>query len=337
MPTFFHVDWLNSLTGGQSLMPMDVSMLPARELFPEGLSQFGNDILKAPAGHDVKEMELTLEVARRSISDGNDRPSRLASFFAFESLSDAIQYRSELRGGGDAPIWRVEACKSFRADMRFRNRRLRVSQSDAFLYWNQEQTETPLWEHLLTFPVHVVDRVDSCYVREKAWADYIDRWPASCQRILQKVLTDKPQMTRGVHGLGHWTRVYENGLRLSECLEINMRLIEAFALLHDSCRETDGDDDGHGNRAVAYVRELRSDYLDNLTDRDVQLLCEACAGHSDMRSHPNLTIQACWDADRLDIGRVGLAVDPAYLNTAPAKSDVTIQWARRRSHYRHNR
>jgi uncharacterized protein len=45
----------------------------------------------------------------------------------------------------------------------------------------------------------------------------------------------------------------------------------------------------------------------------------------------NITVQTCWDADRLDLGRVGTTPDPRYLCTAAAKQSDIIEWALRRS------
>jgi uncharacterized protein len=68
-----------------------------------------------------------------------------------------------------------------------------------------------------------------------------------------------------------------------------------------------------------------------LSDREFQLLHRACAGHTHERIHPDVTIQTCWDADRLDLGRVGITPSPYYLNTEAAKRPETIKWADRRA------
>ena len=41
----------------------------------------------------------------------------------------------------------------------------------------------------------------------------------------------------------------------------------------------------------------------------------------------DVTIQICWDADRLDLGRVGITPHPSRLCTAAAKRLETITWA----------
>ena len=82
-------------------------------------------------------------------------------------------------------------------------------------------------------------------------------------------------------------------------------------------------------RAAELARELRGDVFE-LSDREFQLLHRACAGHTHERYHPDVTVQTCWDADRLDLGRVGITPSPAYLNTEVAKRPETINWADRR-------
>ncbi|MEO0415706.1 MAG: hypothetical protein AAF226_12240, partial [Verrucomicrobiota bacterium] len=45
----------------------------------------------------------------------------------------------------------------------------------------------------------------------------------------------------------------------------------------------------------------------------------ACKWHTDQTHCSDITIGACWDSDRLDLGRVGLIPDSRYLNTILAK------------------
>ena len=45
------------------------------------------------------------------------------------------------------------------------------------------------------------------------------------------------------------------------------------------------------------------------------------------------TIQTCWDADRLDLGRVGITPDPSWLCTEAAKRPEVIAWADGRARF----
>jgi uncharacterized protein len=102
--------------------------------------------------------------------------------------------------------------------------------------------------------------------------------------------------------------------------------MKLFAIFHDSCRMTDGVDDGHGCRGADLAAELRGD-LFNLSDDDFELLYEACARHTDGATEADITIQTYWDADRLDLGRVGMIPAPKRLCTAAARTWEMIQWA----------
>ena len=48
---------------------------------------------------------------------------------------------------------------------------------------------------------------------------------------------------------------------------------------------------------------------------DFERLLEACRGHTYGTSHDDLTVRACWDADRLDLTRCGIQPDPRRLLT----------------------
>jgi uncharacterized protein len=134
----------------------------------------------------------------------------------------------------------------------------------------------------------------------------------------------------GIHGLPHWLRVRENGLLLAERTGADPLVVELFAWLHDSRRLNDGWDRGHGPRAAAFARELRGHVLD-LDDARFELLENACRYHADGLTTGDPTVLTCWDADRLDLGRVGIRPDPRYLCTPAACDADVILWAYRRS------
>jgi len=48
-------------------------------------------------------------------------------------------------------------------------------------------------------------------------------------------------------------------------------------------------------------------------------LGRALSGHTLGKQTTNVAIATCWDADRLDLGRVGIQPDEKYLLTAEAK------------------
>ncbi len=134
----------------------------------------------------------------------------------------------------------------------------------------------------------------------------------------------------GIHGRAHWARVRANGLRLAELTGANRQVVELFALVHDSKRLSDGWDLEHGARAAEFVRSLHGSLLD-LPEEEFELLHYACAYHTSGLAEAEITVQTCWDADRLDLGRIGIRPDPRRLCTAAAKEPITIEWAYRQS------
>ena len=130
----------------------------------------------------------------------------------------------------------------------------------------------------------------------------------------------------GDHGVAHWARVLENGLRLAEETGADAEVVTLFAVLHDSRRVNEATDPEHGPRAAELARSLRG-HLFDLPDREFRLLHRACAGHTHERTHPDVTIRTCWDADRLDLGRVGITPHPSRLCTEAARRPEMIRWA----------
>jgi uncharacterized protein len=155
----------------------------------------------------------------------------------------------------------------------------------------------------------------------------------SVPQILHAVLEDYTLSWGGDHGVAHWARVFENGLRLAEETGANVEVVRLFALLHDSRRVNEASDPDHGPRAADFARTLRGRLFD-LPDHEFHLLHRACAGHTHEQTHPDVTVQTCWDADRLDLGRVGITPHPSQLCTEVAKRPEMIRWAEGRARFR---
>jgi uncharacterized protein len=134
----------------------------------------------------------------------------------------------------------------------------------------------------------------------------------------------------GIHGVAHWQRVRENGLRIARYSGADPLIVELFAYLHDCCREDDRSDPGHGERAALFAEGLRGTLI-HLSDDDFALLHEAIRDHELGLTRGDVTVRTCWDADRLDLGRVGRRPNPLYLCTEYARRKETIEWAYRRS------
>lgn len=128
----------------------------------------------------------------------------------------------------------------------------------------------------------------------------------------------------GIHGTSHWARVKRLGRLLSEDRHDD-ELITLFALLHDVCRESDYGDHDHGHRAVMLAHELNGDYF-AVAPAVFTRLCYAMEHHSEGFVHRDAGIQTCWAADRLDLGRLGIAVEPNLLGLPTAQRLLKIGW-----------
>ncbi len=131
-----------------------------------------------------------------------------------------------------------------------------------------------------------------------------------------------------LHGEGHWRRVAAAGLALlPETPTADPAVVFLFAIFHDSTRVNDGHDPLHGPRGAALARDLRGEAFD-LEDEEMGLLGFACEEHTNGGVGSNPTVGVCWDADRLNLWRVGIRPDRRLLSTGAARSEERILWAR---------
>ena len=134
----------------------------------------------------------------------------------------------------------------------------------------------------------------------------------------------------GTHGLPHWERVRENGLLLAARTGARADVVELFAYFHDSRRDNEGRDPDHGARGADLARSLAGTVF-AIDAAGLELLAQACCGHTHGKTAADPTIATCWDADRLDLGRVGTRPRAEYLCTEAARDPALIAWAWERS------
>jgi uncharacterized protein len=146
--------------------------------------------------------------------------------------------------------------------------------------------------------------------------------------ILDEILRSYTLPRNGYHGVIHWARVLENGLRIAESNGADTEVVTLFALFHDSRRINEHRDHGHGQRGGEFARSLRGTLV-HLDDARFDLLYTACELHTDGHTTGDPTILACWDADRLDLGRVGITPRPNRLCTDAARD--LLDWAHARA------
>ena len=134
-----------------------------------------------------------------------------------------------------------------------------------------------------------------------------------------------------LHGVHHWQCVAWTGYHLmQEVPDCDPVVVLLFGLLHDSMRLTDLGDPEHGKRGGQFARWLfDKGHLEGISSTQLDLLQIACTDHSDGYTSKDPTIGVCWDADRLNLWRIGIRPSSALMSTDAAKKDSRIQWARK--------
>lgn len=137
--------------------------------------------------------------------------------------------------------------------------------------------------------------------------------------VLHESLTLNTLQSR-LHGLDHWWRVWKNAQFIAAdpfIDKVDMEVVALYALFHDSMRQTEGTDTGHGERGYKLFERLSLmlDFEQYMSERQTETLFEACVDHSTGQRSCDPTIGVCWDADRLDLHRKGIMPDPRLMST----------------------
>lgn len=161
------------------------------------------------------------------------------------------------------------------------------------------------------------------------------------KRVLRRDVLDHLQGLfrlewQGIHGLPHWVRLMQYGMRIAEREGGDPWVVAWFAILHDHQRWDDGDDRHHGPRAADAMVDVQAlGWFDDLNPTQIDLITEAVRHHSDGWIHSNPSIGACWDGDRLDLVRLGIAPSIGLLSTNTAKKMASIHTVNGQSALRH--
>jgi uncharacterized protein len=114
--------------------------------------------------------------------------------------------------------------------------------------------------------------------------------------------------------------VEQNGLRLAKATAgADIVVVRLFAVFHDAERINECTDPQHGLRAAELMRRLHGNGF-TLDDQQLANLFDACARHEEGDVTDDPTIGCCWDADRLDLPRVGIEPHRDFMSTAVGRN-----------------
>jgi uncharacterized protein len=141
------------------------------------------------------------------------------------------------------------------------------------------------------------------------------------KKLVAAVLEQATNRTSLIHGPRHWVDIAVIGTRLAlETPGADRKVVRRFALLHDSMRENDGHDPQHGPKAAQLAEQLK--HLLKLDPQQLDQLVTALTLHDCGQVTNDPTIGCCWDADRLDLPRVGITPSAHLLSTAAATKEA---------------
>lgn len=151
--------------------------------------------------------------------------------------------------------------------------------------------------------------------------DHLDGIPHDLHWLFDRAVKAYRLDLGGIHGPRHWRSVFRNAVEIAEAdASVDPLVVRVFAILHDCQRENDHRDHYHGHRAASFLREeVLPDARLELSDRQAAQLVFAMRYHNRAVCGFDRTIGACFDADRLDLGRVGTEPHPGWLSTEAAR------------------
>ncbi|KPK51654.1 MAG: hypothetical protein AMS22_10545 [Thiotrichales bacterium SG8_50] len=159
---------------------------------------------------------------------------------------------------------------------------------------------------------------------------------AETNTIIKRLMPFAGHPRSRIHGPAHWARVHRFGQALSEHLDLSRdgtQCVAVFAWTHDLARIDDGGGNQHAHDGASLLDPAWATVFPDLSVEQVELVRTAVRYHSD-----GLTAEAayyhgyfdhlghdddeviaiigcCWDADRLDLLRLGAQPKTRYMST----------------------
>lgn len=136
------------------------------------------------------------------------------------------------------------------------------------------------------------------------------------------MVQDQFRLSQGsLHGYQHWKRVERLGKYIGATNGSDIAIVSHFAYLHDAVRHSESEDVLHGLRAGDYVQILASQKHISLNQSQLNTLVLACKTHNTITATIlNPTLATCFDADRLDLWRMGIQPIESLLFTDKGKA-----------------
>ena len=135
------------------------------------------------------------------------------------------------------------------------------------------------------------------------------------ERLIHAVEAESSFKDSKYHGNQHWRCVSMVGSRLAKQEGINPLLPLLFGIFHDSMRENDDDDPYHGRRGAGLAVEMYQQGLLPISEAMLSKLVHACNTHTEAPATYDPHAGVCYDADRLNLWRVGIEPHQKYIST----------------------
>jgi len=140
------------------------------------------------------------------------------------------------------------------------------------------------------------------------------------ERLIEATEEVSSSRESACHGPQHWRCVSLVGVRLCDVTRGADTLVAfLFGLFHDAMRLNDWDDPGHGARGAALLRRFYDEGLVPISVPQFEATVLACQTHTEAAPTKRAVLGVCYDADRLNLWRVCVRPEPAYLSTNAGK------------------
>jgi uncharacterized protein len=125
-----------------------------------------------------------------------------------------------------------------------------------------------------------------------------------------------------IHGLPHLRQVAYVAARLAACEGADWMQAMVGGFLHDCARKDDGGGQEHAFESARVAKVVLGRHYSNM---DVQRLLYAISHHAGGSTTQDPLIGSIWDADRLDLVRLGAEIDQGLLSTVHARRLVRLK------------